>query len=604
VREDVQNDAEDASAATVISQIVNADGKPAAELTSENKVQIAGGKHEIVTHTFTLQSPHLWSPETPYLYTLVTTVKGSDGAVADRLETPFGVRTVRFDPNEGVFLNGKHVEIQGTCNHQDHAGVGSAIPDALQYWRIAKLKEMGANAYRTSHNPPTPELLDACDKLGMLVLDETRRAGADREALGQLESMIERDKNHPCVFAWSMANEEGRDNVQGDDNVGAPIMKAMQDLSHKLDPSRLCTCAMNSEFGSGFATVIDVMGFNYPTRERPPTTCDQAHAKFPEKPCMGTEDASTRCSRGIYPEDAEGNISSRALAKGTITDPKLKAAGYVSAYDIEGTCTAEKWWNYYHDRPFMSGSFVWTGFDYRGEPTPYKWPCTTSHFGVMDLCGFPKDNWWYYQAWWTQKPVLHVYPHWNWPGKEGKTVDVWVQSNCEEVELSLNGTVIGRKNVEPRKHLEWTVKYAPGTLLAKGFTGGKEVLEDKVETTGAAAVLGLSADRTEINGDGEDVAMVTVSVADEQGRKVPTADNKVVFAISGPGRIIGVGNGNPSSHESDKASERTLFNGLAQVIVQADAAIGEVHLTASGEGLKPAEVVLTVKKASLRPAVP
>ena len=267
---------------------------------------------------------------------------------------------------------------------------------------------------------------------------------------------------------------------------------------------------MNGGFGSGFATVIDVIGFNYPTRLRPPVTNDEAHAKFPEKPCMGTEDASTRCTRGIYPEDAEGNITSHSLEKGTITDPKLKAAGYVSAYDIEGTCTAEKWWNFYHERPYMSGSFVWTGFDYRGEPTPYKWPCTTSHFGVMDLCGFPKDNYWYYQAWWTQKPVLHVYPHWNWAGKEGKTVDVWVQSNCDEVELSLNGTVIGRKKVEPRKHLEWPVKYAPGTLLAKGFTGGEQVLEDKVETTGTAAALGLTADRTEINGDGEDVAMVTV----------------------------------------------------------------------------------------------
>ncbi|HZZ29334.1 MAG TPA: beta-galactosidase GalA [Pirellulales bacterium] len=606
-RVDIENDANDARRISVGSKIQDADGKTVASSAaneSESSNSIAGGSHKTFTQQFNIAGAHLWSPQTPYLYTLVTTVKGDDGATLDRYETPFGVRTVRFDPDKGFFLNGKRYEILGTCNHQDHAGVGSAIPDALQYWRIAKLKEMGANAYRTSHNPPTPELLDACDKLGMLVLDETRRAGADREALGQLQSMIERDKNHPCVFAWSICNEEMRDNVQGDNEVGAPIAKAMQDLAHGLDPSRLCTCAMNSGYGSGFATVIDIMGFNYPTRGKRPITCEDAHAKFPEKPCMGTEDASTRCSRGIYSEDDEGNISSHSLAKGTITDPKLKAAGYVSAYDIEGTCTAEKWWNFYYDRPFMSGSFVWTGFDYRGEPTPYKWPCTTSHFGIMDLCGFPKDNYWYYQAWWTDKPVLHVYPHWNWTGKEGKTVDVWVQSNCDEVELSLNGEVIGRQKVEPRKHLEWTVTYAPGTLLARGFKHSVQTIEDKVETTGAASQLRLAADRTQINGNGEDVAVVTVDVSDEQGRKVPTADNMVTFAINGPAKIIGVGNGNPSSHEADKTSERLLFNGLAQVIVQSDVGAGEVHLTAKGKGLKPAVLMLNVTATAPRPAVP
>jgi beta-galactosidase len=220
----------------------------------------------------------------------------------------------------------------------------------------------------------------------------------------------------------------------------------------------------------------------------------------------------------------------------------------------------------------------------------------------MDLCGFPKNNYWYYQAWWTDKPVLHVYPHWNWPGKEGKTVDVWVQSNCDEVELSLNGEVLGSQKVQPRAHLEWTVKYAPGTLLAKGFKGGKQVLEDKVETTGAAAALELAADRREIDGNGEDIAMVTVAVTDDQGRNVPTADNHVSFAISGPARIIGVGNGNPSSHEPDKESERKLFNGLAQVIVQSGAGEGEVHLTAKGDGLKPADLTLRIKASVLRPS--
>jgi beta-galactosidase len=601
-RIDLQNDSPSSQKLSLTSEIFDAARKSLATLYTAD-IQLDSSSHKPITHKITIHAPNLWSPETPYLYTLVTTLESPDGTLFDRVETPFGVRTITWDAQKGFTLNGKAYTIKGTCNHQDHAGVGTAIPDALQYWRIAKLKEMGANAYRTSHNAPTPELLDACDKLGMLVLDETRRPGSDREALAQLTALIQRDKNHPCVFAWSLSNEEGRDNIQGDDQIGTPIAKAMLDLAHSLDPSRQCTFAMNAGWGTGFDTVTEILGYNYATNRRAPISSDERHAKFPDKPSIGTEEASTRTTRGNYAEDREGNISSRSLNRGTITDPKLKALGFVSAYDLEGV-PAERWWNYYVARPFMSGGFVWTGFDYRGEPTPYRWPCTTSHFGILDLCGFPKDNFWYYQAWWTDKPVLHVYPHWNWPGKEGKTIDVWVQSNCDEVELILNGESLGRKKVTPRQHLEWTVKYVPGTLLAKGFKAGTQILTDQVETTSAAAGLTFTTDRAQISADGEDVTLITVSAIDARGRRVPTADNKITFRLSGPARIIGVGNGNPSSHESDKVPARTLFNGLAQVIIQSNRSAGLVELTATSENLRPAAMQITVKPAIQRAVLP
>jgi beta-galactosidase len=319
---------------------------------------------------------------------------------------------------------------------------------------------------------------------------------------------------------------------------------------------------------------------------------------------MGTEDGSTRCTRGIYPEDEKGNISSTAVAKGVLTDQKLKDRAYMPAYDIIGTATAEHWWNYYYDRPYMSGSFVWTGFDYRGEPTPYKWPCINSHFGILDTCGFPKDNFFYYQAWWTDKPVVHVFPHWNWLGKEGKTIDVWVHSNADEIELTLNGELIGRQKVEPRKHLEWKVPYTPGTLVARGFRGGKEIAQDKVETTGAPAKLIVAPDRSEISADGEDISVVNVSVVDDKGRVVPTAGNLVKFGLTGDAKIIGVGNGDPRCREPDRASERSAFCGLCMAIVQAGRQPDVIKLTVSSEGLQSA--TLTLKTASVQPraAVP
>jgi beta-galactosidase len=523
----VQNASSTAADATLTWTILGPDGKTVAKARRSTKVAAHGSLD--VEQTARIASPELWAPETPKLYRLLTEV-ASARRVVDRIETEFGIRTVAFDADKGFLLNGKPYVIKGTCNHQDHAGVGTALPDGLQYFRIAKLKEMGSNAYRTAHHPPTPELLAACDRLGMLVMDENRLLGSDATHLGWLDDFVRRDRNHPSVAIWSLANEEW--SVQ-ETEVGARVAATMQDLVRRLDPTRPITYAapLGDQF-AGINSVIEVRGWNYHIGK---DNMDAYHKAHPTQPNVGTEQGSTVSTRGIYAND--------------------KARGYVSAYDDNAPSwsnTAKQWWSFFDARPWLSGGFVWTGFDYRGEPTPYNWPCINSHFGILDTCGFPKDNFWNYQSWWTEKPVLHLLPHWNWPGKAGRDIDVRALSNCDEVELFLDGKSLGRKTMERDSELSWKVAYQPGTLSAKGFRAGQVVAEAKVETTGAPAAVALLADRATIDGNGEDVAVVAVSIVDGRGRMVPTADSPVAFKVEGPGRIIGVGNGDPSSHEPDR----------------------------------------------------
>ena len=481
-----------------------------------------------VQATAKVDAPELWSPETPRLYHLVTTV-ASVGRTVDRVATEFGIRTVGFDADKGFLLNGEPYVLKGTCNHQDHAGVGAALPDRLQYFRIARLKEIGANAYRSAHNAPTPELLEACDRLGMLVMDENRLVGSDPQHLKWFKELVLRDRNHPSVAIWSLGNEEF--SVQGTPS-GGRVAVTMQDLVKRLDPTRPVT--YNSDLGNEFAginEVIEVRGWSYHIGV---DNMDAYHAAHPQQPNVGSEQGSTVGTRGIY-----------------ANDPKH---GYVSAYDDNNqrwSNTAEQWLSFFDPRPWLSGGFVWTGFDYRGEPTPYSWPCINSHFGILDTCGFHKDNFWYYRSWWTGQPVLHLLPHWNWAGREGQEIDVRALSNCDEVELFLNGRSLGRQRMQRDSELKWKVPYAPGALSAKGYRDGKLAVETKVETTGAPAAVQLTPDRTMIGADGEDVSVVTVAVTDAGGRVVPTADNPVQFSLEGPGRIIGVGNGDPSCHEPD-----------------------------------------------------
>lgn len=472
--------------------------------------------------------------------------------------------------------------------HQDHAGVGTAMPDRLFTWRLERLREMGCNAIRMSHNPVEPFLMDECDRMGFLVIAENRHLGdtyVDQAPVStpaiehrDLSLLVLRDRNHPSIILWSLCNEQW---ISGSAEAAA-IIRAMRTRVHKLDPTRPVTAALNCGFDSldGMISELDVVGINYN-----PWSYDQVHTLFPDKPLLASEIASEICTRGIYStdnwEDYYGD----------------KDRGYVSAYSITAGPagqTVEKAWPPVISRENFAGAFVWAAFDYKGEPRPFSWPVINCHYGFMDICGFPKDSYYYYKSWWTQEPVLHLFPHWNWEGKEGKEISVWVHSNCGEVELFLNGKSLGKKKTNPYHHLEWKVKYAPGKIIAKGTYNGQTV-EDTRETTGEPFQIRLIADRSELTADYEDLSVVTVEVLDAQGRIVPIAQNKIQFKLSGPARIIGVGNGNPSCLEPDKGDSRSVFNGLAQVIIQTNDEGGTITLDAQSPGLKSASVQLHSK---------
>lgn len=560
--------------------------------------KIAGGKSAAVRIvpmdqvlakvSIPVKSPQLWSVEHPNLYTVRTMVL-SDGKPVDAVSTKCGFRTIWFDKDKGFFLNDQPLKLQGTCNHQDHAGVGVAVPDSIQEFRIRKLKEMGANAYRTSHNPPSRELLDICDRLGMLVMDETRHFNASPEYLKQLECLVRRDRNHPSVILWSLFNEEGLEVNE----EGLEMTRVMNALVKLLDITRPTTGAQNKgqltsdgkANPKNAAWMMDVVGINYQAGDY-----DKILAAYPDKPVVSTEDTSQVMTRGEYFTDYSKNI----------------VAAYDDVYPGWDKCSsARNSWEAIATRLRLAGGFSWTGFDYRGEPTPFGWPSAGSFFGAMDLCGFPKTEFYIRQAHWVKdKPVLTLVPHWNWSGKEGRPIKVMALANCDKVELLLNGKSLGEKSVDPFQMVSWEVPYAPGRLEAIGKTSGQKVSEFTVETTGAAVALRLVPDRTALAGDGCDAIPVTVEALDQDGRPVPTANQSMEFEISGPGAIIGVGNGDPNCHEPEKGNKRSLFNGLAQVIVQSTRDAGEIKLTASADDLAPATATLQSQPCALRPSVP
>jgi len=577
----VANDAVTAGHAMVMSEVINADGTTVATVQSTRRVR-AKGTFDF-QQSLELPGADLWSCEHPNLYRLRTSVLVG-GETADEIITSFGVRTIRFDVNRGFFLNGKPVKIKGTCNHQDFAGVGVALPDRLYEWRMQKLREMGANAIRLSHNEMAPELLDACDRLGILVMAENRHLDDSPEILGQLENLVRRDRNHPSVVIWSISNEEKE---QGS-KLGARQGRAMVKLIRQLDDTRPVTAAMNNGIGHGLTGVIDVQGFNYH-----PDTYDPVHRKFPEKPLIATEIAAAVGTRGCYEHKPFTVPKDTAQYKG---DP---ARCQVSAYDVNAPDwaeTAEQAWQAVAERPWMAGGFVWSGFDYRGEPTPFEWPAVSSQYAIMDTCGFPKDVYYYYQSWWTDKPVLHIFPHWNWPGKEGQEIDVWCYSNCKQVELFLNGQSLGKKATPQLSHLEWKVKYEPGTLSVKGYDkDGDVIAETSVETTGEPAAVVLEPDLTTLAVNGGDISLVTVKIVDAQGHVVPVATNAVTFSVTGAGHLLGVGNGDPTCHEPDKGNKRSAFNGLCLGIIQSSCKPGAITVQADSPGLKSASASLEVR---------
>lgn len=519
---------------------------------------------QVLVQSQKIAHPKLWSTETSVLYTVRTTIEQNNAQI-DQVVTRFGFRDIKFDADTGFWLNGKNIKIKGTCNHHDHAGVGVAVPDAVQRYRLQVLKDMGCNAIRSAHNPPSPELLDLCDEMGILVIDETRMMTSSDQGLADLATLIRRDRNHPSVILWSIGNEE--QSQQGTER-GATIARHMKRVANDLDPTRGITAAMDHDHGKGITEVLDVIGFNYHDKD-----IDGFHTKFPHIPIIGTETASCVSTRGEYVRDAERHV--------------------VPAYDTDApywATTAEGWWPHFDAKPYIGGGFIWTGFDYRGEPTPFsQWPSISSQFGVVDTCGFPKDAYYYYRAWWRSEPLLHLFPHWNWDGKEGQTIQVWAYSNADEVELFVNGKSAGKKTVAKDLHVQWDVPYAPGKIEAFAFKNGKVILKDKRETTGPAARIVLTADRSDLAGGNLDCAVLRAEIVDAQGRTAPLANNLIRFAIAGPAEVIGVGNGDPNCHEPDKASQRSAYNGLACAIVQTRGK-GAITVTASADGLKAGTV--------------
>ncbi len=549
-------------------------------VSGHTQVTVDPLREQVAKFVLAVDSPKLWSVDEPTLYSVRTVVK-RDGAVVDEVTTHAGFRTLRFDPSQGFFLNDKPLKLKGTANHQDHAGVGVAVPDALWDFRIRRLKEMGSNAYRAAHNAPAAEFLDACDRLGILVMDENRNFGATPEHLKQLDWEVRRDRNHPSIIMWSVFNEEPSQGTE----MGYELVRRMSAAVKELDTTRPVTAAQSNSVLNpvNASQAADVAGFNYVYRD-----FDRFHELNPTKPMFSSEDTSTVMTRDTYVTDRQQCL--------------------LDSYDdqvLPWGLSHRDAWKQVATRPFVFGTMVWTGFDYRGEPQPLSWPAAGSSFGIMDLCGFPKAAYYIHQAQWIDdRPLVHIVPHWNWAGSEGKPIKVMVTSNLEKVELRLNGKSVGEKEVDKYEMATIEVTYAAGKLEAVA-SGGKGTAHFAVETTGAPAALRLVPDRASLAGDGDDAQPVTVEVVDAQGRVVPTAEPLVKFALTGPGAIIGLNNGDPTNHEPEKGNQHKVFHGLAQVIVQSGlGGQGKLTLRATSEGLTTGETVIDVNAAVARPSVP
>lgn len=544
-------------------QILAPDGTAVAD--SCGTLSLEGMDRATADLQMTVENPHLWSLEAPTLYTLVAEIR-VNGEAVDQYEQRFGYRYCHFDGATGFYLNGMSLKLKGTCCHQDSGCVGVAVPAGLQAWRVARLKSYGCNAIRTSHNPPDPALLTACDELGMLVMDELRVPGIAPEILADAESVIRRDRNHPSVILWSIGNEEMK--IQNTD-VGVGIFRRIQHLVHRLDPSRATTYGCNCnwidicDFQAESEFRFDVWGANYRSGQRS-ANYDDFHAKHPDWPMLGAETWGGASTRGLY-EDDGCPLAERWVWN---EDGWADERRYVSAE--ANWCTPwgysiEEMWQDCASRPFMAGTFVWTGFDYRGETSPYAYPAVITRYGVVDLCGFYKPVAHYLRSWWRRdEPHIFLMPHWNWEGREGQTIRVRCYANAASVELFCNGTSLSRQEMPENGRLEWNVPYAPGELVAVGYDSrGAVWCEARNRTAGSPAAIELEVEQM------ADILVVNATIVDEQGTVCPRADNPVAFSADGPVRLLGVGNGNPISHEADQGTHlRKAYHGLCQAIYQ------------------------------------
>jgi beta-galactosidase len=614
IRTELRNREAQPASVRLETAVLDSEGREVARAASH--AAVAAGSTATLPVELTVERPRLWDVDLPHLYTAVSTVRRGD-AVLDRYETPFGIRTIAWGPGKGFLLNGRRVPIKGVCNHHDLGALGGAVSRRATERQLEILKRMGANAIRTSHNPPSPELLEAADRMGFLVMDEAFDMwGKPKVKNGHgkyfaewserdLRDMIRRDRNHPSVVMWSIGNEI----LEQADADGWKEARRLTGICHEEDPTRPTTAGFNqveNAIRNELADEVDIPGFNYGVRQYA-----KILAEHPGWTIVGAETASCVSSRGVYhlPIEKYEKHPSRQITSYDVVSPPWAYCPDVEFAGLESS-------------PGVLGEFVWTGFDYLGEPTPYfawnephdenDWPARSSYFGIVDLAGFPKDRFYLYQSQWTKEPMVHVLPHWNWARREGQPIPVMAYTNAEEVELFLNGRSLGRKRkgAEPveipvgkkisddlrfftKYRILWPVPYAPGTLRAVAYAGGRPVATAEVKTAGAPARVVLAPDRTTIHADGEDLSFLTVRVEDADGNLVPGADNLVRFTVEGAGRIAAVDNGNAATVEPFQADHRKAFGGLALLVVRSKRGeAGPIRVTATSEGLAAAEAVL------------
>jgi beta-galactosidase len=617
VRTEVENKGTQEARVTLETAILDAAGKQVGR--ASNDVTVPAGGKQSVEAKIEVASPHRWDLDTPYLYSAASTIH-EGGRQSDRYVTEFGIRTIEYSKDKGFLLNGKQHRFNGVCMHHDLGALGAAINRRALERQLEIMKSMGVNAIRTSHNPPAPELLELTDRMGLLVMDEAFDMWAIpkvRNGLSKywnqwyeadLREFIQRDRNHPSVVLWSIGNEipeQGRPD-------GGILAKRLSDIVHSEDRTRPTTAGFNNDTGAiknELASAVDIPAFNYK-----PTKYAGILKDHPNWIIFASETSSAVSSRGVYHLPIEKYQKHPSLQ---LTSYDVIAPPWAYIPDVEFDAQEKN--------PNVLGEFVWTGFDYLGEPTPYfggrgntndaDWPSRSSYFGIVDLAGFPKDRFYLYQSHWTTKPMVHLLPHWNWAGMEGKPIPVMCYTNAEEVELFLNGKSLGRKKrfsepvelpvgnnagengkFQSKYRLMWQVPYAPGTLKAVAYQGGKSIATTEVKTAGVPARVALVPDRTAITADGDDLSFVTVRVEDKDGNFCPTADNLVKFKLDGPANIAGVDNGNPATEEPFQADYRKAFNGLALLIVRSEhGKAGRVKITATADGLRPAEATVTTK---------
>jgi len=629
IRTEVENDSKNEASVKLTTAIYSLDDKlnrsKSAVATADANVSLKAGEKATTPQTIAVNNPKLWNPRTPNLYVAVSTV-AQDGKVIDTYETRFGIRTVKYDPNAGLFVNGEHFKLNGVCDHHDFGALGTAVNIRALQRQLDMLHDMGCNALRTSHNPPAPELLDFADQLGFLVLDESFDTwGVNKRPNDygggnlfpvwhqqDMRALVRRDRNHPSIVMWSIGNEISEQN-QGSNSV---IAKDLASIVHSEDPTRPVTAACNdfNAMNNGFATLLDAMGFNYK-----PDNYIRFHQLYPNEFFFATETASTISSRGEYffplvkaPFGAVNGRGRNGQPSGSQDDSIHQMSSYDLYYPGWASSPDHEFFGQDHS-PAVAGEFVWTGFDYIGEPTPWGGgndPARSSYFGIIDLAGFPKDRFYLYQAHWRPDfPMAHILPHWNWPDRVGQVTPVHVYTSGDEAELFLNGKSLGRKkkiydtpgdarlNGEPAYRIRWDdVVYEPGELKVVAYKNGKKWATDTMRTAGEAKRLELKPDRSTIAGDGHDISFVTLRLVDKNGTLVPRSHNPVHFSVSGPGEIVATDNGDATDLVAFSSPDRKVFNGLAMVIVKAKRGEkGTITVTATSEGMTSATAKIKQK---------